>query len=260
MAGYGRQNTPVGRGKARIRTTRRSVGMGSRSSLWGPRFPCQGAHVCTCVCARGCAFLTGVSAERSVLPALCLPPCGHAQWDSGSPLASWRLAFPQLPEAGLCPRSPGKPPTPTPTPAPPLLGHGPARRLLRSYPAKRLNRNQMFRACLLPPLATLLSLSCLFWSPAPRYLRRASRGLPMQYSHPGPLPSPSASPLPWSHQGFLSPPVPLPQSQTQKTELSTFLPSAACVLSSAVRPARGAALGGRLLAAPPSHQEGFGPS
>lgn len=68
---------------------------------------------------------------------------------------------------------------------------------------------------------------------------RAARPPRRTGAHPGP----SAAPQPLPCSGHIrsppSHPPPAPENQ-----LSTFLPSAAHVLSSAVRPARGAALGG----------------
>lgn len=240
--------------------------MGGRPSLGGPRFPCQGGCVgacaCTCVCACACVSYRGVCgavcAPDSVSPALWTCSAGQRQYlgQAGKLVAA-------VPTAA---RSQAQSPLLPPRFSPPLLGQGPVCRLLRSSAAKRLNQNQLFRACLPPRPATLLS-SCLSFLAicswiSPRWASRGLPGLPGgSIAHPGPLPSPSASPLPWSHQVPLPSPHPTPSpSPDSENQLSTLLPSAVYVLSSAVRPARGAVLGGRLLGSPPSHQEGFGPS
>lgn len=163
-----------------------------------------------------------------MLPAPSLLPFGRAQWGRGSTWAS-RQAGKLAPGAPTAVRSQALSPLPRegalPTPHFSLLGQGPVCRLLRSNPAKRLNQNQLFYACRLPPPATLLSLSCrLFWPSAPGYLLevgfpRAAWPPRSSIAHPRPL---SLSPA-LVTSGF---PSPTPPSQTQKTSsaLSSPLP------------------------------------
>lgn len=221
-------------------------------------FPGQGVcgSACTCVCTRACVLLS-VSLRRGLCSQLRLScPLDVLSGAEAVPGQAGKLA----PGAPTAVRSQALSPFPREGPSPhfSLLGHGPVCRLLRSNPAKRLNQNQLFYACCLPLPATLLSLlRSLFRPSAPGYLLEVGfLRAPRPPRAELPTQGPAASPLPWSYQ--VSPPSPpFPDSENQ---LSTFLPSASYVLSSAVRPARGAALGGRLLSSPPSHQEGFGPS
>lgn len=198
--------------------------MGGQASTSGSSLPSSGCtreRVCVCTqmgkrCALLC-FLRMLTAERFALP-------------SRVPRAPWTCTVgqrvsQQWPAARLCPPAWG-----SPHPTSPLLGHWPVRRLLRSHPASFSMLSHSLPATLLP-LSCLSFLAICSWIP----LRWASRGLPGQPRHSIAHPVPSQAPPPLPCPGYIR------FFLDSENQLSTFLPSAACVLSSAVRPARGAA-------------------